>query len=96
MEFTPGQPITAPFLSAPAIVKAFEPRSGYYRLEVVLKAVNETIVDRSDGSQGTYGIYGNPEAHYHGLLWFLDGAVDIFATGFIVHEETWRERTRND
>ena len=31
-----GQRIAAPFLSAPAEVKTFEPRAGYYRLEVVL------------------------------------------------------------
>ncbi|MFP4343587.1 MAG: helicase-related protein, partial [Anaerolineales bacterium] len=36
MDLQPGQRITAPFLSAPAEVKQFEPRSGYYLLEVVL------------------------------------------------------------
>ncbi|MFH1926952.1 MAG: helicase-related protein [Chloroflexota bacterium] len=42
MDFTPGQRIKAPFLSAPAIVKAFEPRSGYYRLEIVLQDASHT------------------------------------------------------
>lgn len=32
-----GQLITAPFLPAPAEVKKFEPRRGYYRLEMLLK-----------------------------------------------------------
>jgi hypothetical protein len=36
MQPQPGQLIRAPFLSAPAEVKKFEPRSGYYLLEVVL------------------------------------------------------------
>jgi hypothetical protein len=36
MQLQPGQLIRAPFLSAPAEVKKFEPRSGYYLLEVVL------------------------------------------------------------
>jgi hypothetical protein len=36
MQPQPGQPIRAPFLSAPAEIKKFEPRSGYYLLEVVL------------------------------------------------------------
>ena len=37
MHLQEGQLITAPFLSAVAEVKNFEPRSGYYRLEVVLQ-----------------------------------------------------------
>jgi hypothetical protein len=37
MQPQPGQLIRAPFLSAPAQVKKFEPRSGYYLLEVVLE-----------------------------------------------------------
>jgi hypothetical protein len=36
MQPQPGQLIRAPFLSAPAEVKKFEPRSDYYLLEVVL------------------------------------------------------------
>jgi hypothetical protein len=36
MQLQPGQLIRAPFLSAPAEVKKFEPRSGYYLLEAVL------------------------------------------------------------
>jgi hypothetical protein len=32
----PDQLVRAPFISAPAEVKKFEPRSGYYRLAVVL------------------------------------------------------------
>ena len=37
MHLREGQRITAPFLSDTAEVKKFEPRSGYYRLEVVLQ-----------------------------------------------------------
>jgi hypothetical protein len=37
MQPQPGRLIRAPFLSAPAEVKKFEPRSGYYLLEVVLE-----------------------------------------------------------
>jgi hypothetical protein len=37
MQPQPGQLIRAPFLSTPAEVKKFEPRSGYYLLEVVLR-----------------------------------------------------------
>ncbi len=37
MELQPGQRINAPFLAAPAEVKAWEARRGYYRLEVVLE-----------------------------------------------------------
>jgi hypothetical protein len=36
MELRAGQRITAPFLPAPAEVKKFEPRAGYFLLEVVL------------------------------------------------------------
>ncbi len=36
MTLQPGQRITAPFLAAPAEVKAFSARDGYYHLEVVL------------------------------------------------------------
>jgi hypothetical protein len=36
MDLPAGQRIAAPFLSAPAEVKTFEPRPGYCRLEVVL------------------------------------------------------------
>ncbi len=36
MQPQPGQRITAPFLPAPAEVKKFQPRAGYYLLEVVL------------------------------------------------------------
>jgi hypothetical protein len=36
MQPQPSQLIRAPFLSAPAEVKKFEPRPGYYLLEVVL------------------------------------------------------------
>ena len=38
-----GQRIAAPFLSAPAEVKTFEPRAGYYRLEVVLDDGHRTF-----------------------------------------------------
>ncbi len=34
MTLQPGQRITAPFLAAPAEVKAFSARDGYYHLEV--------------------------------------------------------------
>jgi hypothetical protein len=37
MQPQPGQLIRAPFLSAPAEVKKFEPRCGHCRLEVVLE-----------------------------------------------------------
>ena len=37
MELQVGQLITAPFLPARAEVKKFEPRQGYYRLEILLK-----------------------------------------------------------
>src|SRR5687768_5986443 len=37
MELHIGQLITAPFLPAPAEVKKFESRRGYYRLEVLLR-----------------------------------------------------------
>jgi hypothetical protein len=37
MQPQPGQLIRAPFLSAPAEVKKFEPRSGHYLLVVVLE-----------------------------------------------------------
>jgi len=36
MDLKAGQRIAAPFLSAPAEVKTFDPRAGYYRLEVVV------------------------------------------------------------
>ena len=36
MQLQPGQRITAPFLPAAAEVKQFQPRAGYYLLEVVL------------------------------------------------------------
>jgi hypothetical protein len=38
-----GELIRAPFLSAPAEVKKFEPRSGYYLLEVVLEDGYSTL-----------------------------------------------------
>jgi hypothetical protein len=43
MQPQPGQLIRAPFLSAPAEVKKFEPRSGYYLLEVVLGDGHDTF-----------------------------------------------------
>jgi excisionase family DNA binding protein len=43
MQLQPGQLIRAPFLSAPAEVKKFEPRSGYYLLEVVLEDGHQTF-----------------------------------------------------
>jgi len=42
MHLQEDQLITAPFLSAVAEVKKFEPRSGYYRLEVVLRDGHHT------------------------------------------------------
>ncbi len=36
MQLHPGQRITAPFLPTAAEVKQFQPRAGYYLLEVVL------------------------------------------------------------
>jgi hypothetical protein len=42
MQPQPGELIRAPFLSAPAEVKKFEPRSGYYLLEAVLYDGNHT------------------------------------------------------
>ena len=39
-----GQRIAAPFLSAPAEVKTFEPRPGYYRMEVVLDDEHHTFM----------------------------------------------------
>ncbi|MBN1259367.1 MAG: DUF3883 domain-containing protein [Anaerolineae bacterium] len=38
----PGQRIQAPFLAAPAEVKQFQPRAGYYLLEVVLEDGHQT------------------------------------------------------
>jgi hypothetical protein len=43
MQPQPGELIRAPFLSAPAEVKKFEPRSGYYLLEVVLDDGHHTF-----------------------------------------------------
>lgn len=42
MQPKPGQLITAPFLPAPAEVKKFEPRAGYFLLEVVLQDDHHT------------------------------------------------------
>jgi hypothetical protein len=42
MHLQEGQRITAPFLAGTAEVKRFEPRTGYYRLEVVLQDGNQT------------------------------------------------------
>ncbi len=42
MHLQEGQRITAPFLAGTAEVKRFEPRSGYYRLEVVLDDGHQT------------------------------------------------------
>jgi superfamily II DNA or RNA helicase len=42
MDLQVGQRITAPFLQAPAEVKKFEPRAGYYLLEVVLQDGHHT------------------------------------------------------
>jgi hypothetical protein len=43
MDLQVGQGITAPFLSAPAEVKTFGPRAGYYLLEVVLDDDHHTF-----------------------------------------------------
>jgi hypothetical protein len=43
MQPQPGELIRAPFLSAPAAVKKFEPRSGYYLLEEVLDDGHHTF-----------------------------------------------------
>jgi SNF2 family DNA or RNA helicase len=43
MDLRVGQRIAAPFLSAAAEVKTFEPRRGYYRLEVVLDDGHRTF-----------------------------------------------------
>jgi hypothetical protein len=43
MQPQPGQLIRAPFLSAPAEVKTFEPRCGYCLLEVVLEDGQHTF-----------------------------------------------------
>jgi hypothetical protein len=43
MQPQPGQLIRAPFLSAPAQVKKFEPGCGYYLLEVVLEEGQHTF-----------------------------------------------------
>jgi len=42
MDLSVGQVVQAPFLSEPAEVKKFEPRSGYHLLEVVLQDGNST------------------------------------------------------
>ena len=42
MQLAPGQVINAPFLAAKAEVKSFEPRAGYYVLEVVLDDGHDT------------------------------------------------------
>jgi len=42
MDLCAGQLITAPFLPASAEVKKFEPRTGYYLLEVVLQDDHHT------------------------------------------------------
>jgi hypothetical protein len=46
MQPQPGQLIRAPFLSAPAEVMKFEPRSGYCLLEVVLDNGHHTFEPR--------------------------------------------------
>lgn len=43
MDLRLGQRVTAPFLSAPAEVKTFEPRAGHYLLEVVLDDDHRTF-----------------------------------------------------
>ena len=42
MDLNVGQVITAPFLPAPGTVKRFEPRHGYFLLEVVLADGHQT------------------------------------------------------
>ena len=43
MQLRPGQLITAPFLPSSAEVKKFEPRSGYFLLEIVLQDGHHTF-----------------------------------------------------
>jgi hypothetical protein len=88
MELRAGQRITAPFLPGPAEVKKFETRAGYFLLEVVLDDGHHTYKPlRITGDQlaQIQVLGGSPAAHFR-------MEEDIFATGFIVPEEKWRER----
>jgi len=97
MDLQVGQLVTAPFLPTPAEVKKFEPRSGYFLLEVVLQDGHHTykplrITDEQLAQVEVLErnpIIQNPAAHFQ-------LGEDIFATGFIIHEETWRKKTRSE
>jgi hypothetical protein len=78
MELKAGQRITAPFLPAPAEVKKFETRAGYFLLEVVLDDDHHTykplrIIDDQLAQIQVLG--GSPVAHFR-----MDE--DSFVTGF--------------
>ncbi len=47
MELEIGQLTTAPFLPTSAEVKKFEPRQGYYRLELLLRAGSNCYLSRN-------------------------------------------------
>jgi hypothetical protein len=75
MDLQVGQLITAPFLPASAEVKKFEPRSGYYLLEVVLQDGHHTyeplrITDAADDAPQLYYVQ-NPAMHFHVVGTFL-------------------------
>jgi len=46
MHLKPGQRVKAPFLSAPAEVKSFIPRTNYYRVEFVLDDGRNSFIHR--------------------------------------------------
>jgi len=74
MELQPGQLINAPFLPTPAEVKKFEPRAGYFLLEVVLQDGHHTYKPlRITADQ-----LAQVEFLDHGPLALTDNAEDFF------------------
>lgn len=78
-----GQQISAPFLSAPAEVKSFEARSGYYKLEVLLQ-------DGSNRFQ-SHNIFEHQLAQIH-ILDSNPGALAADAESFFYLVEAHRIR----
>jgi hypothetical protein len=102
-----GQRIAAPFLSVPAEVKTFEPRAGEIRLSSnawkKARHFGETPTTKRRKRSGLSWRYVVTEAgtDQWGSTAFsirrpASAREGIFATGFIVHEEAWRERSRHD
>ena len=74
MELQPGQLVNAPFLPTPAEVKKFEPRAGYFLLEVVLQDGHHTYKPlRITADQ-----LAQVEFLDHGPLALTDNAEDFF------------------